>query len=256
MRAAVRRLLLTVLLAPGAPGCCAEVYAPAFRLDSMKASDVPDYRGPAVPKVPPPVNTGYDFKARKDYTRLYKAALAPGECRPFPQKVPLYDLMNARKVRLTGAIELAFEAGRGQAEIIFPGAEFDDAQPEDRSALFVRVAGGGSSPLLSWASVICSGSRYLGYKGASLKLPESSGTYALDENLALGAQKGLIEKTHPWLAAAEGKARQDADRLCAAGFPEKMKAFNVGSLPAGADGFDFLYDAARNALRITWKTAP
>ncbi|OGS45666.1 MAG: hypothetical protein A3J79_13840 [Elusimicrobia bacterium RIFOXYB2_FULL_62_6] len=248
--------MLTALLAPGAPGYCGEVYLPDFKLDSMKASDVPDYRGPAVPKVPPPVNTGYDFRVRKDYARLYRTALAPGGCRPFPQKVQLYDLLNARKVRLTGAIALAFEAGKGQAEIIFPGAEFDDAQPEDRSALFVRVTGGSSSPQLSWASVICSGSRYLGYKGASLKLPEKSGAYALDETLALGAKKVLIEKTHPWLAAAEGKARQDANRLCAAGFPEKMKAFSVGSLPAEADGFNFLYDAARNALRITWKTAP
>lgn len=246
---------LSLLLVLPARNVFAGAYRQAFRLNSMRVSDVRGRNGPTVPKVPPPVDSGYDFRARPDYPQVYRTAMAFVACRDgdapaAPQEFSLYDMYGARKMRLGGSMAVTIGNGKGRAEIVFPMAEFDGTEAEDRSALFVRLAGEGPSPTLSWAAVMCTGTRYLGYKGASLKLPGRSGNYSMDESLALGSQKALIEKTHPWLVAA-GRA----GRLCARDLSAKLKDYSVRTLPAELDGFNFKYDSARNALNITWDTA-
>jgi len=100
---------------------------------------------------------------------------------------------------LAAATMLKVDGEKGEANIAFPKVEFEDARADDRASLFIRVARETSSPLLSWAAIICSGPRYLGYKGSSLKLPEKSGSYSINETLALGSLKVIVRKTHPWL---------------------------------------------------------
>lgn len=260
MSASARCILSVVLLASAAGAAASDIYLPGFKLDSMKASDMEVWQGPSVPKVPPPTDTGYDFRARKDFRRLCAAAPPDGRRAAagpaLTRELPLYDLFNYRKVRLTGGISLLMDAETGRAEIAFPAVEFEDADGDDRAELYFRLAAGAPSPQLSWAAVLCAGSRYLGYQGASFRLPERSGEYSIEETVALGSRKVLVAETHPWLASAGGKAPADPDQLCVAGFPKKMKDFRIRSLPARLGGYNFKYDAALNALKITWKTAP
>lgn len=225
-RLAIRMLPLTALLALGpvvtAPAS-GEKSLPDFTLNSKRASHVYRYNEDGVPVVPPPTDTGYYAGGR------------PGG------------------VRLESSIKVVVEGETGRAEINFPGAGPDGAPYGFRSSLFVKFAANSSASVLSWASVVCSGRQYLGYKGSSLKLPGGAGDFVIkDETLSLGPLKSLLGRTHPWLLPASEAGNQALDGLCSADFPKKMKAYAVKALPREADGFSFKYDPVGNLLTVTW----
>ena len=242
--AAVKSLPLMLVLALAAPGpASGERSLPDFSLNSMKIRGIPELPRGAIPPVPPPVDTGYYARA------------TPGG------------------IRLDSSIMVVVDGEEGRAEIKFPGAEFGEARSGCRSSLFIRFTSQNSAPALSWASVLCSGRKYLGYKGSSLQLAGKSGDFAIkDDNLALGPMKNLLSRTHPWIIAPAQKdgyalpqcllkgpcppAGQDLDQVCSADFPGKMKAYPVQALPPEADGetggFSFKYDKTGNSLTVTW----
>ncbi|OIO01783.1 MAG: hypothetical protein AUJ51_07685 [Elusimicrobia bacterium CG1_02_56_21] len=218
---------------------------PDFNLNSKRASVIYSYNDDNIPAVPPPTDTGY------------------------------YSGEKAGSSRLESLVKVIIEGEQGRAEISFPGSEYGEAGTGFRSSLFVKFAANGSSAVLSWASVLCSGSRYLGYKGASLKLPGKDGTFVIrDENLALGPQKTMLQNTHPWLVPvpetdsfqglrrfrAQGLCPAETktlDRLCSGDFPGKMKAYSVKALPGETGGYSFKYDAKKSSLTLRWtQTSP
>ena len=195
---------------------------PEFSLNSKRASHVYSYNEDRVPAVPPPTDTGYYAGGRGG-------------------------------VRLDGSIKVVVEGAAGRAEINFPEAARGGGPYGFRSSLFVKYAAAGSASVLSWASVVCSGREYLGYKGSSLKLPGGGSDFVIkDETLSLGPLRTLLGRTHPWLLTEPGAGAEALDRLCAADFPKKMKAFAVQALPREANGFSFKYDPAGNLLTVTW----
>ncbi|MEI7530093.1 MAG: hypothetical protein WCK76_14240 [Elusimicrobiota bacterium] len=157
-------------------------------------------------------------------------------------------------VRITGKTKLTTDGRNGKAEIKFPAVEFEDELPGDEAFLFVKATGEDLPPELSWAAVICAGSEYLGYKGSTLKLPAEPGGFTLTETLALGGRKGLVSKTHPWLAGEKAVDGGRLDYLCSPKFRKKMKDYTVQTLPRELAMFHFRYDAKQNALKITWRT--
>lgn len=221
MTAAAPKLLLlaALLLAPAGGGRAADLVLPDFNLPSTGLSAVSGYRGPCVPPVPAPTDTGH-------YARYGVGA-----------------------ARVESSVTVVVRDGAGRADIVFPRAPGDELSAGYRSALFIKIEGE-KVPVLSWATVFCSGSRYLGYKGAALELPREPGAEFLirDETLALGPLKVRLLRTHPWLAGVP-----HLDGLCAPGLPKKLRNYSVKTLPAEADGLAFSYDRAKNALRVTWK---
>ena len=219
-------LPLTALLALGSAvtaTASGEKSLPDFTLNSKRASHIYRYNEDRVPAVPPPTDTGYYAGGR------------PGG------------------VRLESSIKVVVEGETGRAEINFPGAGPGSAPYGFRSSLFVKFAANSSASVLSWASVVCSGRQYLGYKGSSLKLPGGAGDFVIkDETLSLGPLKNLLWRTHPWLLPANEAGDQALDGLCSADFPKKMKSYAVKALPREANGYSFKYDPAGNLLTVTW----
>ena len=213
-------LALTLALPPLVSGGTS---LPAFSLNSVKISGL---RRPArgeIPPVPPPFDTGYYARA------------------------------NPGGVRLDSSIKVVIDGKDGKAEIKFPGVEYKEARSGCRTSLFVRFSGQGQSPVLSWAAVVCSGPKYIGYKGGSLELPGRSGDFTIkDDSLSLGPQKTRLSRTHPWLVPDAEKDGKGLDSLCFPDFPEKMSSYAVKALPAEADGFSFKYDPEKKDLTVTW----
>jgi hypothetical protein len=230
------RLLLAALLGLNTGAVFAEVYLPDFTLNSKKASDVKHWPRPFDFPIPVPTNMGIYFY---------------GDGRgPVPARIPY----KAGHVQTTSSISVKVEGKKGKAEIAFPRVEFEKQRTGDRSSFFIKVSSEASSPVLSWAAIICSGRNYLGYKGASLKLPEKSGVFSVDDTtLALGGLGALVRKTHPWLIAGLDGGGRSLDPLCSVDFTKKMKEYNVETLPVELDGFNFGYDAGKNILNITWR---
>ena len=221
------RLLLAVLLGVNAGAAFAEVYPPDFTLNAKKVSDVKQWPRPFDFPTPVPANMGIYFY---------------GDGRgPVPARIPC----KADHVQTTSSISITVEGKKGKAEIAFPRVEFEERRTGDKASFFIRVSSETSSPVLSWAAIICSGRNYLGYKGASLKLPEKSGSFSVDDTtLALGGPGALVRKTHPWLIAGlGGTGGRNLDRMCSADFSKKMKEYNVETLPGELGGFNFGYDA-------------
>ena len=213
MRAIFLAVLAQALLAPGAGAGDAPQALPDFGLPSVKISDLPKLADCAIPPVPPPTDTGYYPRAR----------------------------------RVDSAITVRVDGKEGRADIRLPKAE-GGRRADGGTEVFVRYR----APVLSWAAVLCSGGRYLGYKGSSLKLPDERGSFEIkDEALAFGEQRVRLARTHPWLAARAGGAPESLDRLCSGRRP-KLKPDSPEALPAEADGFFFSYDRAQNSLTVTW----
>lgn len=225
-RLAIKIMPLIALLALGpvatAPAS-GEKSLPDFTLNSKRASQLYRYNEDRVPVVPPPTDTGYYSGGR------------PGG------------------LRLESSIKIVVEGESGRAEINFPGAGSEGASYGFRSTLFVKFAANSSSSVLSWASVVCSGRQYLGYKGSSLRLPGGAGDLVIqDETLTLGPLKYLLGRTHPWLLPAREAGGRTLDGLCSPDFPAKMKAYALKALPHEAGGYSFRYDPAGNLLTVTW----
>ena len=231
------RILLAALLGLNSGAAFAEVYLPDFTLNAKKVSDVKQWPRPFDFPTPVPTNMGIYFY---------------GDGRgPVPARIPC----KAGHVQTTSSISVKVEGKKGRAEIAFPKVEFEESRTGNKSSFFIKISSEASSPVLSWAAIICSGRNYVGYKGASLTLPEKSGVFSVDDTtLALGRLGSQVRKTHPWLIAGlDGNGGRNLDRLCSAGFSKKMKEYNVETLPSELDGFNFGYDAAKDILNITWR---
>ncbi len=216
---------LTLLLTLALHGpAFAERSLPVFPLDSVKLSGIPKLSDGYIPPVPPPTDTGY------------------------------YSRSGAGGIRLDSSVTVVVDGEGGRAEINFPGQRTVAALAGYRSSLFIKFIAQSSAPVLTWAAVVCSGGKYLGYKGASLKLPDGDSGFSIkDDSLALGGMKTLLYRTHPWVVLAAGTdGFRNLDRLCSAGFPEKMKAYSVSSLPRAAGSFSFKYNPSGNKLTVTW----
>jgi len=231
------RILMAVLAAASAgPAFAGPVYLPDFDLNSKKIYNGAKWRNPCNFPIPVPQNMGIYFY---------------GDGRgPAPARIPY----RAGRVQTTSSINIKVEGDKGKAEIAFPKVEFEKPLPGNRMSFFIKVSSEVSSPRLSWAAVICSGRNYVGYKGSSLKLPERSGIFSVDDTtLALGPLGALVRKTHPWLIAGLGGKGRSLDRLCSPELPKTMREYNIETLPSELDGFNFDYQAGTNTLRITWR---
>ncbi len=161
---------------------------------------------------------------------------------------PAPELSKASYIQITSAIKLKMEKEKGEMTVTFPKVDFGDQEPGDKAHLFVKILRETPTPVISWATVICSGSRYLGYKGSTLNFPETSGAMSISEMLALGYPKLLIARSHPWLT--EGLA--DLEEVCSAPFLEKMKDARAETLPPKIGNFNFDYNSRKNTLKVKW----
>lgn len=211
-------LLAALLCAAGAGGAAAEQYLPDFTLNSQRASNVNQLGSARVPEVPPPTDTGY------------------------------YARYGAGAARVESRVTVVVDGAAGKADIVFPKPPGPERGAGYSAALFIRLEGE-ASPVLSWATVFCSGGRYLGYKGAELALPRGGAAEVSlrEETLALGPLRVRLLQTHPWIAGGA-----PLDSLCAPGLPARLKGATVRALPAEADGLAFRYDKAANALSVNW----
>ncbi len=192
--------------------------------------------------------------------RLARGAVKP--VKPAPAASPPVDTGyyagKAGAGRLTGSVTVVVDGEERRAEINFPRPEGGKACPGCNSSLFIKFAGQGPAPELSWAAVLCSGRQYLGYTGASLNFLGRSGAFSFrDDSLALGPSGNLLGKTHPWLLPDAGKGgAKDMNRLCSAKLPANVKEYTVKALPEAAGGFSFKYDPLKSALTVTWRKKP
>jgi len=186
--------------------------ASAFELDSLKLSDLQ-----AAPAVAAP-----------------EAAPAPAD--------------KASYVQLTSSIKLKMDKEKGELTVGFPKVNFGDAEPGDKSHLFVRMTRGLPAPAISWATVLCSNGHFLGYKGSNINLPEQSGSFSISETLAMGYPKQLIARTHSWLAGDLA----DLEEVCTDSFLEKMKDARVETLPQQLGDFSFTYTPKKHTLKVKW----
>lgn len=163
--------------------------------------------------------------------------------------VPDQQLSKASYIQINSAIKLKMDKEKGEMTITFPKVDFGDQAAGDKAHLFVKILRETPAPVISWATVICSGGNYLGYKGSTLNFPETSGSLSINEMLALGSYpKRLIERTHPWLT--EGLS--NIEEICSGPFLEKMKDARAETLPPKIGNFSFEYNPRKNTLKAKW----
>lgn len=173
-------------------------------------------------------------------------ALPPAEIAAVPAPEPAE---KASYIQLVSSIKLKTDREKGRLTIGFPKETFGDPGPGDKAHLFVKITRGLPAPVISWATVLCSDGRYLGYKGSTIALPETSGSLSISETLALGEYpRLLIERTHPWLASGLASP----DELCSAPFLEKMKDARAETLPPRLGDFSFEYNWRNSTLKVSW----
>ncbi len=186
-----------------------------------------------VPPVPEPMVVAMDWEE-----------IAPSE------RIPVFSPYKAGYVSVQSAVKIKVKKDKGEAVFTFPRVEFGDQGPGDRAQLYVRIAEGGGAPVsVSWATAICSGAHYLGYKGSTFTMPRDSGDFSMSETLAMGYPKVLIARTHPWLFAGG----LGTEEICSEKAGPALASFDAARLPASAGGAALRYDPRKNSLRITWK---
>lgn len=174
--------------------------------------------------------------------------------------IPIHVMPNYNDETKTGYVQMIsytkvkFNKEKGKVEIGFTDVEFIGDNGNNKAFLFIKVVESNTSPVLSWATVICSGNSYWGYKGTNLRLPGYSSNFSINENLCTGYPKLLIERTHPWLTnAIDNNGNSHLDNLCTKDFLEKMKEHNVNTLPEAIGRFNLDYNSRKKVLKITWK---
>lgn len=175
------------------------------------------------------------------------AAISFRDSLPVPELSPASP-EKASYVQITSAIKLKMDKEKGEMTVTFPKVDFGDQAPGDKAHLFVKILRETPAPVISWATVICSGGNYLGYKGSTLNFPETSGSLSISETLALGYPKLLLTRTHPWLA--EGLA--SLEEICSPAFQEKMKDARAETLPPKLGNFSFDFNPRKNTLKAKW----
>lgn len=226
--------MLRIMLALMMPLQAAAEGWPAFNLNHtrsarriMPASDI------WVPPVPEPIPVD----------------LAPEDMTPY-ERMPVFSPYKHGSVFARGAVQVELRRERGEARLVFPDITFEEPAPGDRTELYIRVSTGTGAPAaFSWATAICFGAHYLGYKGASFTLPDASGNFSVRETFAMGLPKEAIAVSHPWLFDG-GSGPED---LCSGKTAAALGAYGAARLPADADGAALKYDAVKNSLEVTWK---
>ena len=158
-------------------------------------------------------------------------------------------LSKAGYIQMTSATKFRMNKEKGELTVAFPEVSFGGGAYGDTADLFVRVTGGAGAPALSWATVLCSGGSYLGYKGSTVAFPQRSGSFSISETMALGSPKALITNTHHWLT--EGMLT--LEDLCSDPFREKMKDARAQTLPAKLGAYNFDFNSGRNTLKVKWE---
>lgn len=157
-------------------------------------------------------------------------------------------LPKASYIQINSAIKLKMDKEKGEMTVTFPKVDFGDQAAGDKAHLFVKILRETPAPVISWATVICSGGNYLGYKGSTLNFPETSGSLSISETLALGYPKLLIARTHPWLAGG----LENPEEVCSPAFLEKMKDARAETLPPTIGNFSFDFNPRKNTLKAKW----
>lgn len=151
-------------------------------------------------------------------------------------------------IQILSATKLKMDKEKGVLTITFPKVEFGDGLPDDRADLYVKLFGSDMAPVISWATVICGGPNFIGYKGSTVDFPRESGNLSITETLALGSPKLLIARTHPWLAGDLASMEE----LCSDGFRERMRDARAQTLPSSIGRYSLEFNARKNTLRVKW----
>lgn len=175
------------------------------------------------------------------------AAISLGDSPPVPELSPASP-EKAGYVQINSAVKLKMDKEKGEMTVTFPKVDFGDQEPGDKAHLFVKILRETPAPVISWATVICSGGNYLGYKGSTLNFPENSGSLSISETLALGYPKLLLTRTHPWLTEGLG----NLEEVCSEPFLEKMKDARAETLPPKLGNFSFDFNPRKNTLKAKW----
>ena len=166
----------------------------------------------------------------------------------FAEPLPVQELSKANYIQINSAIKLKLDKEKGELTVTFPKVDFGDQADGDKTHLFVKILRETPTPVISWATVICSGGNYLGYKGSTLNFPETSGSLSISETLALGYPKLLMTRTHPWLTEGLG----NLEEVCSPAFLEKMKDARAETLPPKLGNFSFDFNPRKNTLKAKW----
>lgn len=229
---------------------------PAFDLNSVRARDLLDqtynpeiadgaYKYDLMPGAPEPHCTPagvplMDSLPAAERYQLYTGL--PGEDLPPP-------LSKAGYISVNSSTKFRMDKEKGELTVTFPKVEFGGGAYGDKSRLFVKIVRETPSPAISWATVLCSGGKYIGYKGSTVNFPEKSGAFSISETLALGEYPArLIYGTHPWLAGG----LTALDEVCSDTFLEKMKDARAETLPPRIGDFSFEFNSRKNTLKAKW----
>jgi len=229
---------------------------PAFNLNSLHASDLRDHtynseiadgarKYDMQPGAPEPVCTpaGVPLMQARPGTEYYQlyTGLAEEDLPP--------PLSKAGYISMTSSTKFRMDKEKGELTVTFPKVDFGGGAAGDRAHLFVRITRETPTPAISWATVLCSGGNYMGYKGATVNFPEKSGNFSISETLALGEYPArMIYGTHPWLTAG----LTSLGDICSAPFLEKMKDARAETLPPRIGKFSFEFNPRRNTLTTKW----
>ncbi len=233
---------------------------PEFNLNAMRAADIGDH------SLNPSLWDGI-----RDYDRMPGApqpVCARADGGPLPAGLPLpapapepagvyrtYDLglptplSRGGYVQINSATKLKLNKEKGELTVTFPQVDFGGEAFGGRSDLYVSMLGSDEAPVISWATVICGGPNFMGYKGSTVSLPRESSSLSISETLALGSPKALITRTHRWLAG-DLVALED---LCTDDFRGHMKDHRAETLPEKLGKYNFDYNPRKNALKVTWE---
>ncbi|MBI4348347.1 MAG: hypothetical protein HY553_16010 [Elusimicrobia bacterium] len=160
----------------------------------------------------------------------------------------------ASAIKLSARTRLDVDHGRGTLILQPAQVEFLGRHELDHAETYLWKEGLDLG-VLSVATLVCHGDRFLGYKGFSVRLAGEEGRLELGELLALGTPARLIARTHPWLVAASAAG---IEGLCGAEFQEKLASSNFRSLPTefGRERFTAEYAAggrfSRETLTLRW----
>ncbi|MDT8286098.1 MAG: hypothetical protein RQ748_03220 [Elusimicrobiales bacterium] len=166
------------------------------------------------------------------------------------ETMPVFSPYKHGTVSVRSSVRIKVKKDKGEAVLTFPRVSFGEPGPGDRARLYIRVGEGGDGPAsVSWATAICHGAHYLGYKGSTFTMPRGSGDFTVSETLAMGHPKAFIKRTHPWLF---GKGLKPDD-ICSAKAGEALESFDAERLPPSAGGAELRYDAREQVLTVIWK---
>jgi hypothetical protein len=247
-----------ILFIAASPACAERL--PDFNLNSVSAKDLIEHtfspelidgirEYDKLPGAPEPVCAradGLPMKVRPSQKSSAEAFRLYSAKQPYSLTALL---SKGGYVQMTSSTRLRMNREKGELTVDFPDVSFGGGAYGNRTDLFVKVLGGTAAPKLSWATVICSGNSYLGYKGSTVAFPRVSGDFSITETVATGSPKTLIAGTHHWLT--EGMLT--LEDLCSDSFRDKMKDARAQTLPSKIGSHNLNYNSFDNSLKVSWE---